>query len=81
MFLNLSLTCSLKVYSEEVICCKQEYGRRLKRLVIKDLDQSHPTGKVFVNPESALRLKATVTRKLSEPVGLLKDFLLNMVSH
>jgi hypothetical protein len=59
----------------------QEYGPSLKLSVIKDLDQSHPTGKVFVNLERGLRLKTIVTGKLLEPVGLLMDFLLNMVSY
>jgi hypothetical protein len=42
----------------------QEYGPSLKLSVIKDLDPSHPTGKVFVNLERGLRLKTIVTGKL-----------------
>lgn len=60
---------------------RQEYGLSLKLSAMKDLDQYHLDGKVFVNLESGLRLNSIVTEKSLEPVGSLMDFLLNMVSH
>jgi hypothetical protein len=60
---------------------KQEYGPSRKLSVMKDLDQSHQVGKVFVNLGSDLSLKSIVTGKSLEPVGLLMDFLQIMISH
>uniref|UniRef100_A0A6N2N4F0 Uncharacterized protein n=1 Tax=Salix viminalis TaxID=40686 RepID=A0A6N2N4F0_SALVM len=46
----------------------QEYGPSLNLSVMKDLDQSHHVGKVFVNLGSDLSLESIVTGKSLEPV-------------